>query len=231
VKETIEIGFIDGGQVEGAFAADLAHLTLTRRNRVSGLIRVQGNLLSRARNELVSTFLEGSRSHWLFMVDTDHRLPLESFDRMLEAAHAVKAPVVSALCFAAYPAPMYPMPVPAIYKDNGDGRWAAFHDYPPDQLVPVDAAGAGCLLMHRDALEAVRDQRNPAIGERWCWFEDGPAGENWVSEDLTFMQRLRAAGVQVHAHTGSVLPHIKRYVLTDEHHRDMLAAYAAEQGR
>jgi hypothetical protein len=52
-----------------------------------------------------------------------------------------------------------------------------------------------------------------------------------VSEDLTFMQRLRAAGVQVHAHTGSVLPHIKRYVLTDAHHRDMLAAYAAEQVR
>jgi hypothetical protein len=43
------------------------------------------------------------------------------------------------------------------------------------------------------------------------------------------MQRLRAAGVDIHAHTGAVLPHIKRYVLTEEHHRDMLTAYAAGQ--
>ena len=229
MKETVEIGFIDGGQVEGVFAADLAHLTLTRRNRISGLIRVQGNLLSRARNELVATFLDGSKANWLFMVDTDHRLPLESFDKMLDAAHAAKVPVVSALCFAAYPGSLYPMPVPAIYKDNGDGRWAAFHDYPPDQLVQIDAAGAGCLLIHRSALEAVREASTPGMSGRWCWFADGPAGDNWVSEDLTFMQRLRAAGVDIHAHTGAVLPHVKRYVLTEQHHRDMLTAYAAGQ--
>lgn len=228
--DTVQIGFIDGGQVEGGFAADLAHLTLTRHDRVDGLLRVAGHQLAKQRNELVSAFLDATDSPWLFMVDTDHRVTVDAFDLMLDTAHAETVPVVSALCFAAYPGSLYPIPVPALYRDNGDGRWAAFHDYPPNQLVPIDAAGAGCLLMHRAALESVREQRAPGVSPKWCWFAEGPAGDDWVSEDLTFMQRLRAAGIPLHAHTGAVLPHIKTYVLSDAHHRDMLAAIAAEQG-
>lgn len=228
--KSVQLGFIDGGQVEGGFAADLTHLALSRHDRVDGLLRFTGHQLAKQRNELVSAFLDGTDSQWLFMVDTDHRLSLNAFDLMLGAADADTTPVISALCFAAYPGGLYPIPVPTIYRDNGDGRWSAFHDYPPNQIVPVDAAGAGCLLMHRSALELVRQRRSPSLSPKWCWFVDGPAGDDWVSEDLTFMQRLRAAGIPVHAHTGAVLPHIKTYVLSDAHHRDMLAAAVAESG-
>lgn len=231
-KDKVYIGYIDGGQVEGAFCADLFTLALGRTDRIDGLLRVGGHLLSRQRNELVSSFLDKTTTPWLLMVDTDHRVPAGAFDRMIDAAHEIAAPVVSALCFAAYPArpgDLYPTPVPAIYRDNGDGQYRPVNDYPSDRLVKIDAAGTGCLLMHRSALEKVREDRPEGMSPRWCFFIDGPVGDDWYSEDLSFMRRLEAAGVPIHAHTGAIMPHIKTYTLTDAHHRAHMEEIANER--
>ena len=233
-KDQVYIGYIDGGQVEGQFAADIATLCLGRTDRIAGLLRVGGHLLSRQRNELVSTFLDKTTAPWLLMVDTDHRVPVASFDRLIAAGHEVSAPIISALCFAAYPArpgDLYPTPVPAIYRDAANGQYLPFNDYPRDTLVKVDAAGTGCLLMHRSALERVREDRPEGMSPRWCFFIDGPVGDDWYSEDLSFMRRLEAAGVPIHAHTGALMPHLKTYTLTDAHHAQHMKELADEQAR
>ena len=231
-KDQLYIGYIDGGQVEGQFAADIATICLGRTDRIAGLLRVGGHLLSRQRNELVSSWLDNTSAPWLLMVDTDHRVPVAAFDKMVAAAHAVSAPVISALCFAAYPArpgDLYPTPVPAIYKHADAGQYLAFNDYPRDRLVKIDAAGTGCLLMHRSALEKVREMRPEGMSPRWCFFIDGPVGEDWYSEDLSFMRRLEAAGVPIHVHTGAIMPHLKTYTLTDAHHRAHMEELANER--
>ena len=231
-KDQVYIGWIDGGQVEGAWSADISTICLGRTSRVAGLLRVGGHLLSRQRNELVSSFLDNTAAPWLLMVDTDHRVPVASFDRLVDAAHEVSAPVISGLCFAAYPSrpgDLYPTPVPAIYRGAPNGQYLAFNDYPRDRLVKIDAAGTGCLLMHRSALEKVREMRPEGMSPRWCFFIDGPVGDDWYSEDLSFMRRLEAAGVPIHAHTGAILPHLKTYTLTDAHHRAHMEELANER--
>lgn len=231
-KDQVYIGYIDGGQVEGQFAADIGSLCLGRTDRIAGLLRVGGHLLSRQRNELVSSFLDKTSAPWLLMVDTDHRVPVASFDKLVAAAHEVSAPVIAGLCFAAYPArpgDLYPTPVPAIYRHTDGGQYLAYNDYPRDRLVKVDAAGTGCLLMHRSALEKVREMRPEGMSPRWCFFIDGPVGDDWYSEDLSFMRRLEAAGVPIHAHTGALMPHLKTYTLTDAHHAQHMKELADEQ--
>ena len=231
-RDKVQIGYIDGGQVEGQFCADLFSIALGRTERIDGLLRVGGHLLSRQRNELVSSFLDKTAAPWLLMVDTDHRVPAPAFDKMIAAAHEVSAPVVSALCFAAYPpkpGDLYPTPVPAIYGHTPGGQYQPIHKYPRDSLIKVDATGAGCLLMHRSALEKVREDRPEEMSPRWCFFTDGPIGEDWYSEDLSFMRRLEAAGVPIHAHTGAILPHIKTYTLSDAHHARHMEELAHER--
>lgn len=220
-KDVISLGFIDGGMVEGAFCADLVQLSLARREKIDGLLRVSGNLLSRSRNTLVNAFLERTSAAWLLMIDTDQRITPATFDKLLGAAHDKAAPVVSGLCFAAYPPgtlDVYPVPVPAIYDAAPNGQWAPIHNYPRDQLIRIGAAGTGCLLLHRSVLERMRDERPEGLSPAWCWFLDGPVGDDWFSEDLTFMKRLEALDIPVHCHTGAVMPHVKRYTLTDAHH-------------
>lgn len=233
-KDKVYVGWIDGGQVEGQFAADLATITLGRTSRIDGLLRVGGHLLSRQRNELVAHFLGNTDTPWLLMIDTDHRIPVASFDRLIDAAHDVSVPVVSALCFAAYPPTsgnLYPTPVPAIYKQSDTGQYVPLHEYPRDRLIRVDATGGGCLLMHRSALEKVREMRPEGMSPHWCFFIDGPVGDDWYSEDLSFMRRLEAAEVPIHAHTGAILPHLKKYTLTDAHHARHMEELAHERAR
>jgi GT2 family glycosyltransferase len=231
-KDKVYIGWIDGGQVEGQFAADLATITLGRTSRIDGLLRVGGHLLSRQRNELVSHFLDATSAPWLLMIDSDHRIPVGSFDRLIDAAHEISAPVIAGLCFAAYPPrprDLYPTPVPAIYRHATNGQFLPFNDYPHDQLVKIDAAGTGCLLMHRSALEKVRQMRPEGMSPKWCFFIDGPVGDDWYSEDLSFMRRLEAAEVPIHAHTGAIMPHLKTYTLTDAHHAQHMKELADER--
>jgi len=100
-RDKVWIGFIDGGQVEGQFAADMMSISLARSERIAGILRVGGHLLSRQRNELVAHFLDRTESPWLLMVDTDHRFSVRAFDKLIDSAHDATVPVVSALCFAA----------------------------------------------------------------------------------------------------------------------------------
>jgi hypothetical protein len=229
-SDRIHVGIIDGGSVDGAFSADLFAFGLSRSSRIDGMVRVEGNLLSRSRNRVVDYFLEQTRSPWLLMLDTDQRLPLTSLDRLIDAAHEVSVPVVSGLVFAAYlpdPGELYPKPVPTIYR-RVEGRYAPIHDYPRDRLIEVDASGSGCVLIHRSALETVRDNRPDSIGPAWAWFADGPVGDDWYSEDLALMRRLEAAGIPIHAHTGALMPHLKTYTLTEAHHARYLEELAHE---
>lgn len=215
-RDRVAIGYCDPGQVDGAFCADLFTLAGARPERLGSLLRVEGTgLLSRIRNQLVATFLDRSDEDWLLMLDTDHRVSVAAFDLLTGAASFGAAPVVAGLYFAAYRGDLYPRPVPTIYRDHGAGL-GPVDDYPARSLIKVDAAGTGCLLVHRGALDKVR----AASPHRdWAWFADGPTDDGrWLSEDLTFCARLRAAGVPIHAHTGAVLPHRKSIWQTAEHH-------------
>lgn len=225
--DRVVVGYCDPGEVDGAFCADLFHLAGARQPRLGPLLRVQGSgLLSRIRNELVTAFLDRTDAAWLLMLDTDHRVPLGAFDRLVDAAHDVARPVVAGMCFSARPGDLYPTPVPTIYREGAAGL-VPVDAYPTDRVIPIDAAGTGCLLVHRGALERLRAAAPPHLRD-WCWFQDGPTDDGkWLSEDLTFCARLRAAGVPLHAHTGATLPHHKDYWLSNAHH----AHWRATHGR
>ena len=70
----------------------------------------------------------------------------------------------------------------------------------------MSATGAACLLVHRDALEAVWRRAGPV------WFD--PIAP--LSEDLSFCVRLADAGIATHVHTGVKTVHHKGGGYLDE---------------
>ena len=216
-QDRIAVAWCDPGQVDGAFAADMMNLAASRRERLAQTIRVHGGgLLSRTRNQVVAAFLGATDAAWLWMVDSDHRISLDTFDLLVAAAHDKSHPVVAGLYFGAYPSDApYPRPVPIAY-DYIDGSFTPVTGIEPRGLRRVDGAGTGCLLVHRDVLQQMRDDAEPGLAD-WCWFQDGPIGDGrWLSEDLTFCKRLMDRGVPLHVHTGAVLPHHKQHWESDQ---------------
>jgi len=220
-RDRISIGWADPGQVDGEFAVNIALLATARMSLLGPLIRVEGSgLISRLRNQIVTTFLDEIDSTWLLMIDSDEILTVETFDKLIATAHEVTHPIVAGLYFGAFniAGNAYPVPVPLIYRAQALG-YLPIDEYPKDKVIAIDGAGTGCLLIHRSVLEAIRAAATVDQGADWCWFQDEPIAGNWVGEDLIFCRRAKALGFPIHAHTGAILAHRKRYWITDLHHQ------------
>jgi GT2 family glycosyltransferase len=217
----VSIGSCDPGTVNGAFAYRLIQLAQARSARLGPFVRVKGSgLLSKQRNRVVKQFLDGTKSDWLLLIDSDEQLTLEAFDKLLETAHDKERPVVAGLVFAGFGiegAP-YPKPVPAIFQDAPEG-FLPLYKYDKDSVFEIDAAGTGCLLIHRSVLEKMREIADKNQGTDWCWFWDGPVDGNWIGEDLLFCRRIRALGFPIYVNTGAILPHQKSYWIDERHHQ------------
>ena len=217
----VSIGSCDPGTVNGAFAYRLIQLAQARSARLGPFVRVKGSgLLSKQRNRVVKQFLDGTKSDWLLLIDSDEQLTLEAFDKLLETAHDKERPVVAGLVFAGFGiegAP-YPKPVPAIFQDAPEG-FLPLYKYDKNSVFEIDAAGTGCLLIHRSVLEKMRETADKNQGTDWCWFWDGPLDGNWIGEDLLFCRRIRALGFPIYVNTGAILPHQKSYWLDERHHQ------------
>jgi GT2 family glycosyltransferase len=168
-----------------------------------------GPNISTARNKIAADFLTRT-APWLLMCDTDMVFPGDALDRLIAAADPVGRPVVGGLCYS--PVAGGGGPYPTMYElvEKGPGRIGFIRPetVPEDRLVRLSATGTGFLLIHRSALEKVRDTSGD---EAAPWFREMPAGEPLalMGEDLTFCLRLGAAGIPVHVHTGIKVGHMK----------------------
>jgi hypothetical protein len=216
----VTIGSCDPGMVNGAFAYRLIQLAGARNSRLGPFVRVKGSgLLSKQRNRVVKQFLEMTDSDWLLMLDSDEQLSLEAFDALCDTAHDKERPVVAGLVFAGFgvPGKTYPKPVPAIFQDSPQG-FLPLYKYDKNSVFEIDAAGTGCLMVHRSVLEKMREVADPNQGKDWCWFWDGPVNGDWIGEDLLFSRRIKSLGYPIHVNTSVILPHQKSFWLDESHH-------------
>lgn len=184
--------------------------------------------LQEARNSVVQQFLDTPECDWLFFVDDDMGFRPDTLDRLLDAADPEERPVVGALCFA-YREYMtdgyggyrrYPLPTIFEYQQHPDGnaRFTGLRHYPANQLIPVHATGAACILIHRSVLERIRDEWGPV------WFDRilGPDGRQ--GEDVSFCTRVAALDVPMFVHTGIRTTHHKELWLSET---DFWASFVA----
>jgi hypothetical protein len=223
MKDKICIGMVNNGTINSLLAQDLIHIAIDPSQRFHNLVQV-GNigLTTRSRNIVIKTFLETTEAAWLLMIDSDERLSLEVFKKLVDAAHDKERPIVSGLVFAAFFDNEDALrPVPTIYKMDAEKGLEAIDAYPLDEVIEVDAVGTGCLLIHRSVLLEMQKHTTPNQGKDWAWFVEGAINGTYFGEDLLFSKRLQSIGYKIHAHTGAILPHHKQFWLDERHHTPM----------
>lgn len=220
-KDKIAIGMVNDGSINCNLVIDLIQISRFRPQRFDSFVQVSNiGLLTRSRNLLVKNFLEQTEAEWLLMMDSDERLTLETWDKLVESVHDKDRPIVSALVFAAFfDDENHLRPIPTIYRDLPESGLQAMDDYPVDSLIKVDATGTGCLLIHRSVLETLRENATENQGRDWAWFVDGAIAGRWFGEDLLFSKRLTSLGIPIYAHTGAICQHNKTFWLDQRHHK------------
>lgn len=209
MNEPVVLGYVAGQFVEATANASLLNLVVTEArgsNRhithaLGGVIGILGNCrIAAARNQVVEAFLKG-KAEYLWMVDTDILLKPDTLDQLL----ACQTDIVGALYFSRPSITGDAEPVMWMRQPHGTlKRWAV--DIPADRLMPVDATGAGCILIHRDVLEDVQDR---FAGRPLAFFQDVIENGQDQGEDITFCVRTKALGYQTYVHTGIQVGHIK----------------------
>ena len=214
---------VNNGTIDALLAMDLIHVAREKGGHFDHMVQV-GNvgLTTRSRNVVVKTFLETTDADWLLMIDSDERLKLETWHKLIDAAHDKDRPIVSGLVFAAFFDDEDGLrPVPTIYKMDMEKGLQPIDAYPTDELIEVDAVGTGCILIHRKVLLDMQSQATPNQGKDWAWFVEGAIDGTYFGEDLLFSKRLKSMGYKIFAHTGAILPHHKQFWLDDRHHIPM----------
>lgn len=198
---SVLVAWMDDGEVAGPFAESV--LNLVTVGSMNGLVKAwsrleTGPVLAKARSDLCERFLD-SPNEWMLMVDSDMTFGPELLDRLLAAADPEEKPVVAPLCYSVN----QDGPFPVIYQRARD-TFRMVGNPPLDQLIKVDGVGAGCLLIHRTALEKIA-----ALDMPGRWFDHLMLGEHPLGEDLSFCMRAALADVPIWVDTGAEIGHVK----------------------
>lgn len=219
VKERITIGWCDGGMVEGRFTSGIANTIIEapkHKLNIVNTIRVQGNQIARQRQSLWDFWSTLSDSEWLLWIDSDIVITPQIINMLWEVADKKTKPIVTGTYFVSSENEQTMMePVPALYMETGDPyRTQIIHPLPVNQVIPVDIAGFGLMLMHRSIIEPVKN----AAGDVSVFGENQQAADKFISEDVSFCRNVKKAGIQLYAHTGATVQHMKKFSLDQNYY-------------
>jgi hypothetical protein len=108
-----------------------------------GTMRTDGN-----RNVISRQFL-ASEADWMFWVDADNVNPIASIRRLLDTAGDTRT-LVSGIYYT-----KEKNPIPVAYAYHEDGRYRHLTQWERGEIIPIEAAGMNCCLMHRSVLEDI----------------------------------------------------------------------------
>lgn len=237
--EKVVISYLHPGLVHGAFMESVVDLivydTAFHRRIVSGggrLAAQAGANLSGPRNGLVKQFLTYGQADWLWMVDSDMTFRPDTVERLLEHADPDEAPIVGGLCFGFDDKAEIQPTLFGLVGDEQHPQVIRYHEWPPDSMFQVAATGAACLLMHKTALERIRDFEPPGhpgtrgFNRAFPWFQELEQDGAPVSEDIAFCWRAGIAGVPIFVNTAVTLGHIKDQELTVDRYLAQRGAFS-----
>jgi hypothetical protein len=213
-NDTVALGWCDNGTTDGKFTEGLATAIIAGPSNgmtINTSIRVQGNQIGRQRQALFDHWADKLKTDWLLWVDSDIVLNLEAMKLLWQTADKINRPVVSGVYFISKENEGTLMrPFPVLFDNVSEYEIKYHHPLPDNKVIKVDCAGFGFVLMHKSIVSKMREA-NPGKG---MFMETGDGiDDHFIGEDIIFFRRMQKAGVPLHAHTGAIVKHMKRFSL------------------
>jgi hypothetical protein len=229
-KDSVAIVWCDNGMVDGKFMQGVTDVMLKSGVEFATSLRSQGNQIARQRQTVIDYWYDKTDYEWLLWVDSDVVISPEKFKLLWDNKDAEKRPLITGVYFTTDNPEeplMIPMPTVFSFVNGGDGGLGLtrVHPLPVNELIKVDAAGMGFILMHRSIVPKVRE----VSPENQLFMEMG-RGTKFIGEDIFFFALCDKAEVPVYCHTGALAPHMKRFSF-DEHYYNAFFGKPKEESK
>lgn len=216
-NETVAVGWCDNGMVDGKFAEGLTATMLHFKDLITDSVRAQGNQIARQRQALMDEWYKLNSTDWILWVDSDIVLTPDVFAMLWEAADKATKPIVVGTYFISKESEQTMMaPFACMFHDTDD-EWNLkyVHPLPNNEVIKIDAAGMGLVLMHRSVVTKLRKKfPNESV------FTEILMPDKFVGEDIVFFRHVKQAGIPVYAHTGAIVKHMKRFPLDGNYYHN-----------
>lgn len=213
---SVVIGFCHPAHDVAMFHTNLRQLMLhdaREHGYIADVIDLESSpRIAAARNQIVERFL-ASPHDYLFMLDSDILVRENTLDLLVASTPDVPA-ITSGLYFGGRLHGRQNAHIYRLNEDNsgfvpiegvkGPGQWGP--------IIPIHAVGAGCLLMHRDALTRIGDHNRDSS---FPWFVEGTGGGREIGEDMSFCLRALQLGIPIVCNTSVIVGHVKLGVIDE----------------
>lgn len=234
------------GQNATSFTESLLSAFIHDAQRSGALLRGQGPMfiptspmqVAANRSKAAKILLDDSEADWLLFIDSDMGFSPDAVDALLAAADPATRPIVGALCFGMRKEGLdsqggfRTVPFPTVYDFRPPGEedpgFVPRYNYAPDAVVQCAATGAAFLLVHRSALQTMRE----SLGDTWFDRAKLSADSEAMGEDLSFCLRAGGLGIPIFVHTGVRTTHLKPVWVGEDfyHGARVLALLEREEG-
>ena len=216
-KDSIALVWCDNGMVDGKFMQGITDVIIKSGIHFDATLRSQGNQIARQRQTVIDYWYDKTDYEWLLWVDSDVVISPEKFKLLWDNKDAEKRPLITGVYFTTdNPEEPLMVPMPTIFSfvNDGEGGFglSRVHPLPVNELIKVDAAGMGFILMHRSIVPKVRE-----VSPEGQLFMEMGRGSKFIGEDIFFFALCDKAEIPLYAHTGALAPHMKRFSF-DEHY-------------
>lgn len=195
----LTLAFPSRGITDPAFAVALRllQLPLTKDDRYE-VLYVTGADVAVARNTLALDF----KGDYIFFIDDDVLPPFDTITKLIQH----NKDIVAGLYFAKQ-RPHFPQIF--LRSKKTKGRYDSVINYPKNELIEVDACGAGCMLIKKEVFEKLKKP----------YFQYIPRGEKTprIGEDFYFCEKVKKAGFKIYCDTSIICKHIGTTYIGPEH--------------
>jgi hypothetical protein len=168
------------------------------------------NIHDVARNILADSM----RGGWLLMLDSDHAFEPDLCSRLINVAEQTRSEVVTGLYTFRQPPHS-----PVLYRYHNDALHPLGDWDERLEVMPVDSAGAGCLLVYRSVFDRIKAELN----------EEPFSRIGGCGEDNSFFLRLRKLGIPAVCATKVECHHLQvRPLSLSDYRRDHVELKAPE---
>lgn len=179
-------------------------------------LRVHGNQIGRQRQNLIDYWADKMETDWLLWVDSDIVINPQILKILCDSVKENNIEIITGVYFISKEAEASLMqPMPCIFKDVNNNLIEHIHPLPENQLIEIDCAGMGIVLMNRSVIKKLRKN----FPEESLFAEEQGLGDKFIGEDIVFFRKIKKSGIKLYSHTGAIAKHIKRFSFDDNFYK------------
>ena len=105
--------------------------------------------------------------------------------------------------------------MPCVFDDIEEYKIKHRHPLPFNEIIKVDSAGMGFVIMHRSVIKKLKEKYGK---DAFLFAENNTSESEFIGEDIAFFRKCKKIKIPVYCHSGAIAKHMKTVVWDQDYY-------------